>query len=82
MTSETVELLNSKLGLRTLMAYKNVDYGKAVERILYEKKLRSLQTELIKMQSWVIEHEKKLLFSSREEMQQGKEEPSAERPKE
>ena len=41
------------------MAYKNVDYDKAMERILYEKKLRTLQTELIKLQHWVIEQEKK-----------------------
>ena len=68
LTPETVELLNSKLGLRTLMAYKNVDYDKAIERIFYEKKLRSLQTELIKLQSWVIEQEKKvvILFEGRD----------------
>lgn len=65
---ETLALLNSKLGLRTLMAYKNVDYDKAIERIFYEKKLRSLQTELIKLQSWVIEQEKKvvILFEGRD----------------
>ena len=80
MTSETVELLNSKLGLRTLMAYKNMDYDKAIERIFYEKKLCSLQTELIKLQSWVIEQEKKSSLSSREEMLPEKEGPSAERP--
>lgn len=62
LTSETVELLNSKLGLRTLMAYKNMDYDKAIERIFYEKKLCSLQTELIKLQSWVIEQEKKVVI--------------------
>lgn len=37
--AETLELLNGKIGLRTLMAYKNVDYVKAKERILYEKKI-------------------------------------------
>lgn len=66
--AETLELLNSKIGLRTLMAYKNVDYDKAKERILYEKKLRTLQTELIKLQNWVIEQEKKvvILFEGRD----------------
>ena len=65
---ETIELLNSKIGLRTLMTYRNVDYNKAMERILYEKKLRTLQTELIKLQHWVIEQEKKvvILFEGRD----------------
>jgi len=65
---ETIELLNSKIGLRTLMTYRNVDYDKAMERILYEKKLRTLQTELIKLQHWVIEQEKKvvILFEGRD----------------
>lgn len=62
LTVETVDLLNSKIGLRTLMAYKNMDYDKAIERIFYEKKLRYLQTELIKLQSWVIEQEKKVVI--------------------
>lgn len=45
-----------------------MDYDKAIERIFYEKKLRSLQTELIKLQSWVIEQEKKvvILFEGRD----------------
>ena len=50
------------------MTYRNVDYDKAMERILYEKKLRTLQTELIKLQHWVIEQEKKvvILFEGRD----------------
>jgi len=50
------------------MTYRNVDYDKATERILYEKKLRTLQTELIKLQHWVIEQEKKvvILFEGRD----------------
>ena len=39
-----------------------MDYDKAIERIFYEKKLCSLQTELIKLQSWVIEQEKKVVI--------------------
>lgn len=68
LTDETVKLLNSKLGLRILMAYKNINYDKAIERIFYEKKLRTLQTELIKLQSWIIDQEKKvvILFEGRD----------------
>lgn len=65
---EDVKRLNSKIGLRTLMTYKNIDYHKALERIDYEKKLRSLQVELIKLQNWVIEEQQKvvILFEGRD----------------
>lgn len=68
LSPEDVKRLNSKIGLRTLMTYKNIDYHKALERIDYEKKLRSLQVELIKLQNWVIEEQQKvvILFEGRD----------------
>ena len=63
-----VELLNSKLGLRTLFANKNLDPEKALREIRYEEQLRKKQAELVKLQSWAIDNKKKIviLFEGRD----------------
>ena len=68
LTVEEVELLNSKLGLRSLFNTKKVNIEKALERIKYENELKDLQVELIKLQNWVIKNDKKLviLFEGRD----------------
>ncbi len=63
-----IELLNSPLGLKHLMADKKIDVLKALRNAEYEEELRGLQAELIKMQNWVIDNGKKvvILFEGRD----------------
>lgn len=65
---DDLELLNSKLGLRSLFANKNIDLEKTIRDIKYENQLRKQQAELVKLQTWVIENRKKIviLFEGRD----------------
>ena len=65
---EEIEILNSKLGLKTLFRNRKTKVRKALKGIQYEQKLRELQVELIKMQNWVINEGKKvvILFEGRD----------------
>lgn len=68
LTESEVELLNSKLGMKILFANKKVSIKKVLEKIAYEQTLKAYQTELIKLQTWVIENNKKVvvLFEGRD----------------
>ena len=68
LTSKDLEILNSKIGLKNLLADKKFDLEKSLRLSKYELKLRSLQTELIKLQNWVIKEGKKvvILFEGRD----------------
>lgn len=68
LTSEEVELLNSKIGLRALFKSRKVNPKKALDEIRYENNLKALQVELIKLQTWVIKNNKKVvvLFEGRD----------------
>jgi len=57
-----LELLNSKQGLRTLLAYKNIDLEKALREIKYEEALREKQAQLVKLQTWAIDNKKKIII--------------------
>lgn len=63
-----LDLINSPLGLKYLFADKKIDVQKALRLARYESELRIMQAELIKMQNWVIEHQKKVvvLFEGRD----------------
>ncbi|WP_304236483.1 polyphosphate kinase 2 [Jiulongibacter sediminis] len=61
LTEEEVELLNSKDGLRRLFANKKVNLERALRLANYDVTLKELQTELIKLQTWVIENNKKVV---------------------
>jgi len=63
-----LELLNSKLGLRNLFANKQIDLEKSLRAVTYETELRKKQAELVKLQSWAIENDKKIviLFEGRD----------------
>ena len=62
LTKKDVELLNSKVGMKVLFSNKDIDLEKVIERTLQEKKLKKLQEQLIKMQTWVIEKKKKVVI--------------------
>jgi polyphosphate kinase 2 len=63
-----IDLLNSPIGLKYLFADKKTDPVKALRLAKYESRQRELQTELIKLQNWVIEEQKKviILFEGRD----------------
>lgn len=63
MTKEDLEILNSKSGITHLLSQKNkdLDFKKALRFVKYENRLHELQTELIKLQNWVIENNKKVV---------------------
>jgi len=67
-SKEDLELLNSKLGLHSLLRTKKVNVAKALKETKYAVEFRKRQEELIKMQQWVIENDKKvvLLFQGRD----------------
>ncbi|MCZ4408863.1 polyphosphate kinase 2 [Cryomorphaceae bacterium 1068] len=65
---EDLELLNSKLGLHSLLRSKKVSVPKALKETKYAVEFRKKQEELIKLQNWVIESGKKvvLVFEGRD----------------
>lgn len=68
LTPEEVELLNSKIGLHTLLKGKKYNVQKSLEEVKYIVDLKKQQEELIKLQNWVIKEEKKvvILFEGRD----------------
>ncbi|PCJ98290.1 MAG: polyphosphate kinase 2 [Flavobacteriaceae bacterium] len=68
LTEEELNLLNSKVGLKALFRNKKVNINKVLTETRYEAELKSLQTELIKLQNWVIKNNKKIviLFEGRD----------------
>ncbi|AXG69941.1 polyphosphate kinase 2 (PPK2) [Kordia sp. SMS9] len=68
LTEEEIMLLNSKIGLHTLLKNKKVNIPKVLEEVKYINHLKSQQEELIKLQNWVIRENKKvvILFEGRD----------------
>jgi polyphosphate kinase 2 len=68
MTNEDVKILNTKRGPKYLFSQKEIDIKRVIRLAKYEKELRVLQTELVNLQSWVIENKKKvvILFEGRD----------------
>ncbi len=68
LTEEDLTLLNSKIGLYTLLKNKKVDLAKVLEEVKYTNNLRKQQEELIKLHNWVIKKNKKVvvLFEGRD----------------
>ncbi|MEZ4952954.1 MAG: polyphosphate kinase 2 [Saprospiraceae bacterium] len=62
LTPEDIEILNSRIGLKHLLADRKLNYEKALRLARYEIRLRELQTELIKLQNWVIKYQKKVVI--------------------
>ncbi|WP_420580113.1 polyphosphate kinase 2 [Reichenbachiella sp.] len=61
LTKKEVELINSKQGLEALFRTKSINLEKVLSKVLYEDELKSLQAELIKLQTWVIKNNKKIV---------------------
>lgn len=60
--SDKIDQLNSKKGLYALLQSDIPDPDKALKFIKYEKRLEKLQEELIKMQNWVVENQKRVII--------------------
>jgi polyphosphate kinase 2 len=67
-TEEDVEILNSNKGLIALLSKEPYNLEKAVRYVKYEKKLKKLQVELIRLQSWAINENERIivLFEGRD----------------
>ncbi len=72
-SEKDMEILNSRIGLRQLFYYKKSNPEKALRMAKYEIRLRELQAELIEMQNWIINNNKKLvvLFEGRDSAGKG-----------
>jgi polyphosphate kinase 2 len=62
LTEEDVTILNSKVGLRQLVRSSKVNLRKALNYARYDNKLRELQAEMIKLQTWVEESNQKVVI--------------------
>ncbi len=62
LTQEQLDLLNSKNGMRALLRNKKVNLKKALDKTIYELRLKVLQEELIHLQQWVIDNDKKVVI--------------------
>lgn len=73
LTEDDIKLLNSKIGLKYLIADKKVSIEKTLRMTKYETELRELQAELIALQDWVINNNKKvvILFEGRDSAGKG-----------
>lgn len=67
-TDKDVKILNSNKGLHALLTQNGYDLDKAIRYVKYEKQLEKLQVELIKLQTWVIKNNEKvvLIFEGRD----------------
>lgn len=61
LSDQELEMLNSKIGLKYLLAEPQVNLPKALRMTKYEMRLRELQAQLIDIQNWVIREKKKVV---------------------
>ncbi|MBT8276846.1 MAG: polyphosphate kinase 2 [Bacteroidia bacterium] len=68
LSSKELKILNSKKGIKQLIITEGHSVTKAVRYIKYEARVKSLQEELIKLQQWVSDNNKKvvILFEGRD----------------
>ena len=57
-----IEKLNSKKGLFALLSLDTMNYAKALRYFEYEKKLKELQVELVRLQTWAIQNNERIII--------------------
>ncbi|MCK5815940.1 MAG: polyphosphate kinase 2, partial [Flavobacteriaceae bacterium] len=57
-----LDKLNSKLGLFTLLSKEVINYEKTLRFLNYEQKLKKLQVELIRLQTWAIQNKERIII--------------------
>jgi polyphosphate kinase 2 len=73
LSESEVRSLNSKKGLIALLSKEPLNIERALRYIDYQKKLEKLQTELIRMQTWAINNDERIIvvFQGRDAAGQG-----------
>ena len=61
LTQEDVDILNTNKGLTALLSNEPYNPEKAVRYVKYERKLKKLQVELIRFQSWAIDEKERII---------------------
>lgn len=61
LTEAQINKLNSNKGLIALLSRSGLNYDRAIRYVDYEKKLKKLQLEIIKVQNWAIQENKKIV---------------------
>lgn len=61
LSEEDVAILNSNKGLTSLLSKQPFNIEKAIRYVKYEKKLKKLQVELIRLQSWAIKENERIV---------------------
>jgi len=61
-TEENLKKLNSKKGMLALLRKEPINFNKAIRFVNYEKRLKNLQVELIKLQTWVMKNEERVVI--------------------
>ncbi len=60
-TTENLKKLNSKKGMLALLRREPLNYERAIRFVDYEKQLKKYQIELIKLQTWVINKDERVI---------------------
>lgn len=68
MTEKDLNIINSKKGLEALLRQDRLDIAKTIRDVKYEKRLEKLQEEMLILQQWVANNNKKvvILFEGRD----------------
>ncbi|MEX1382278.1 polyphosphate kinase 2 [Lutibacter sp.] len=62
LTPENVEILNTNKGLTALLSREPYNLERAVRYVKYEKRLKKLQIELIRLQTWAINQNERIII--------------------
>ncbi len=62
LTDEDVALLNTKIGLKHLIAKEKIDLASALKMTKYEEQLREMQEQFVYLQNWVIEKRERVII--------------------
>ena len=62
LTQNQVDKLNSKKGLISLLSKEPYNVDRALRYVTYQKKLKKLQAELIRLQSWAINNNERIII--------------------
>jgi len=68
MTEKSLHIINTKKGIEALLRQKNLNINKTINNVKYEKRLEKLQEEMLILQQWVANNNKKVivLFEGRD----------------
>jgi polyphosphate kinase 2 len=62
LTEDDIKLLNSRKGLKAILTQEDFNLEKAVRFVKYERKLAKLQVELLKLQNWIQDNNKRVII--------------------